>query len=122
MRRAGPGRIALSNLAIVESFEGGRGGCDVLEAGGCGFESADYCSERVVLVVVGRRGSRRGGVVECVRHRVCGRGGSGRVVVAGQGGVGIATRGRRRGKELPLDQGGEIVHALAGACQFRRHV
>jgi hypothetical protein len=56
-------------------------------------------------------------------------------LVRGQGGSCGGSRGRydgsnkgkgdgeiEGGKELPLDQGGEIVHALAGACQLRRHV
>ena len=48
------------------------------------------------------------------------------VVVAVEGGVRIAIRAQdgqgEGGKELPLDQGGEIVHALARTCQLRRHV
>src|SRR5437763_1253477 len=56
--RAGPGRIALCNLAIVERFETCRGGRDVFQTGGRGFEPADDSCERVVLDIAGRGWAR----------------------------------------------------------------
>lgn len=117
---ASPGRIGLCDVAIFERFEAGRGGGDVLKARGCGFESTDYSCEWVVLVVAGRVGSRRGGVVERVRHDgQAGEGGGlcGRNRMKTEAEHWRAGKGKGRG-HAPFDQSGQVVHALAGASEL----